>query len=194
MHKQFLLLSLLAVNIMGCATAGSLFSKPPSGIGEEEQAVYSVLLDEYQGQKVILYDSTESGFDYLEDDAVPDSVHDAALHAAGDTVENYLSRNDQSYPLPTHLNIGVDYLLMSHEQLDEIFNSSEDAWVEFYKRYPDSPGIITFSRVGFNQDFTEALVYMGRQSDYLAGTGSLIRLEKQDGVWKIMEQTGLWIS
>jgi hypothetical protein len=194
MHKQLLWVSLaLSISLVACATSNHLFAKPPSP-EEEEQAVYSVLLGEYQGQKVILYDSTESGFEDMEDDAVPEYVHNAAPNAEGDTLENYLVRNDASHPLPKKLRIGVDYQLMSHKQMDEIFNSSEDAWTEFYKRYPGSPGIITFSRVGFNQDFSEALVYMARQSDYLAGTGSLIRLQKQNGVWKIMEEIGLWIS
>ncbi len=35
---------------------------------------------------------------------------------------------------------------------------------------------------------------MGAQFHYLAGAGNLYRLEKQDGVWKIVEKVMLWIS
>ena len=78
--------------------------------------------------------------------------------------------------------------------MGDIFDDSVNGWEEFYRRYPDSPGITTLSRVGFNRERTEALVYMGAQLHYLAGAGNLYRLEKQDGVWKIVEKVMLWIS
>ena len=39
-----------------------------------------------------------------------------------------------------------------------IFSSNQDGWQAFYWKYPDAPGIMAFSRVGFNATGNQALV------------------------------------
>jgi hypothetical protein len=40
-----------------------------------------------------------------------------------------------------------------------MFKKNGGDWLAYYKRYPGASGIVTWSRVGFNADGTEALFY-----------------------------------
>lgn len=83
---------------------------------------------------------------------------------------------------------------MNDSEVNEIFSDPNAGWDFFYKKYPDSQGITTLSRVGFNIDKTKALVYFGTQSDGLAGTGYYVILQKEINRWKIVKKQMLWIS
>lgn len=192
MPKRFLLLT-ITLSMIACSTVNRFFSRTPQGdldLDREEQAIYAVLLSDYDRPSIVLSQTTDSGFEFTGETSQPEGLPDLSE----ELWENYLVRNDRSYPLSTEMEIGREYTLLDDEEMSDIFNNYEDGWDEFYRRYPDSPGITTFSKVGFNPDRTEALVYMGAQFHYLAGSGNLIRLEKQDGVWKIMDEIMLWIS
>jgi hypothetical protein len=53
-------------------------------------------------------------------------------------------------------------VILTEEQMSELFDTKEnDGWQEFYKIYPESPGIITLSLPGFSKDGTLAVIYMG---------------------------------
>ncbi len=47
------------------------------------------------------------------------------------------------------------------------------------KRYPNSQGTMTLSRVGFNRNIKQALVYVGNQEGFLAGAGYYVLLVKK---------------
>jgi hypothetical protein len=162
----------------------------PGDLEAEEQAVYSVLLSDVHRANIVLSETTSSGLEFSGQTDMPQGLPGLS----SELWESFLARNDKSYPLATDMQIGLEYQLMDADEMSDIFSNFEDGWDEFYSRYPDSPGITSFSKVGFNAARTEALVYMGRQLHYLAGAGNLIRLEKQDGLWKIRDQIMLWIS
>jgi hypothetical protein len=190
MPKRFLFLA-IALSTIACSTVNRFFSEPYQGDRDvDEQAVYSFLLSGTERDRVVISRTTDSGFDFTGKSDMPQEMPGLSR----ELWEDYLARNDRSYPLPTDMEIGVEYVLLDDDEMSDIFTHYEDGWEEFYSRYPDSPGITTLSRVGFNRDGTEALVYMGTQLHYLAGTGNLLRLEKTDGVWKVMEEIMLWIS
>jgi hypothetical protein len=193
MKKHFLFLA-LTLSMLACSTVTRYIPKTYPGDPElEEQAVYSVVLGVPPGKILILSDTTQSGFDYLGDRRESEKYIRKSMPALSrDALESYLSRNDQPYPLSSGMDLGVEYHLMSDEEMNEIFGNN--GWEEFYSRYPEASGSTTVSRVGFNRDLTEALVYVGNQAAPLAGMGNLIRLEKRNGEWRIMDQLMLWIS
>ncbi|HEY9167501.1 MAG TPA: hypothetical protein VIS48_15215 [Candidatus Kryptonia bacterium] len=53
---------------------------------------------------------------------------------------------------------------------------------------------ITLSRVGYDNSRTQALLEVGESVGPLAGSGSLILLEKVDGRWQIKARCMTWIS
>ena len=55
-------------------------------------------------------------------------------------------------------------------------------------------GMTTVSRVGFNDNLTQALLYAATWSNWLAGSGHYYLLEKMDDTWQIIQQVMAWIS
>ncbi|MCJ8345029.1 hypothetical protein MJH12_05775 [bacterium] len=66
--------------------------------------------------------------------------------------------------------------------------------LSFYKKYPESNGVISFSRVGFSKDKTKALIEIGQYIDGLYAYGAFIVLQKVQGKWKIISNHETWIS
>ncbi len=68
------------------------------------------------------------------------------------------------------------------------------SWSVFYDRYPDSAGIIVFSRVGFSSDGGQALLYYGRQWAELGGAGRMVVLQREDSDWRVIDAIKIWDS
>jgi hypothetical protein len=67
-------------------------------------------------------------------------------------------------------------------------------WTAFYARFPDASGIIRFSRVGYSDDGREAAVAVSYSCGQLCGRGSIVVLEKRDGVWRVRSSRMNWVS
>jgi hypothetical protein len=86
--------------------------------------------------------------------------------------------------------------LISYEEIQNIFSNAEinGGWEEFYRRYPNSSGTISFTRIGYNADKTQAMVSMGNMYASLGGEGHLIFLKLENHQWKILYAIPTWIS
>jgi hypothetical protein len=125
-----------------------------------------------------------------------------------ETVENFLDRNDGKYPeskltertlrvigrypLNPHIKFGLPHALISDGEIDQIFSNGK--WGEFFRRYPNSRGLVWLSRVGFNKSKTQALLYFAHQYTEAAGEGFLILLAKTASGWKKTAEVLVWIS
>ncbi len=67
-------------------------------------------------------------------------------------------------------------------------------WPEFERRYPDAQGFFTLSRTAFSRDGSQALLYVGNQSDGLAGVGYVMWLRWESDRWAILATRLMWIS
>jgi len=161
-------------------------------IDDEEYNVYSALIRSTYGDNpntlpVIVEDTTsppEGGLSGI-----------SAKEVQQETVDNFKKANQQSYLLKRRFNPSINYILISQEELKNIFSRDlVRGWDKFHKKYPNSQGIITLSRVGFNNQKDQALVYIGDQFSSLSGAGSIILLIKENNVWKIKQRFMLWIS
>ncbi len=108
-------------------------------------------------------------------------------------VDDFKNKNVKTYKLENKFSIPQTVVLISDEELNKIFQN-ETGWDVFNKIYPNSSGIIQISRVGFNSNQTQAIVYYGYQRGLLWGEGYLIYLTKDEGKWMVREQVGLWVS
>jgi len=54
--------------------------------------------------------------------------------------------------------------------------------------------IFSFSRPGFSVDGREAFLYYSYSCGSLCGEGIVAHLRQEDGVWRVVDQYGLWIS
>jgi hypothetical protein len=63
----------------------------------------------------------------------------------------------------------------------------------FFRRFPDSYGALTFSRVAFNRELTEAFFYTEHLCG-LCGEGKFVYMRKTAGKWAVADAAGTWIS
>jgi hypothetical protein len=188
----FTVLSLAACT----ATPTSVPTLSANQIDIEEQAVYvAVLQEKFSTSSFVIMYTTATDPGGVENtaqtlDYVLQNMHDVAP----ETADSFRVRNDAAYSIRPNMDLGVEYVLLSQAEKNQIFGQNQSGWEIFYNRYPNAPGITTLSRVGFNAALNQALVYLGTQSDWLAGAGYYVLLKKANGVWTIDQKVMTWIS
>ena len=195
LRKLFLLA--LCFCSAACSARPALLPTPSTGqIGQEEQAVYAFLLStQYQHKEYVIMADTATSATGVDNTAqtlnyVLQNMHAVALT----TLDSFKSRNASAQILRSDMQLGGPYSLLSQSTRNRIFGQNQSGWDIFYNHYPQAPGITTFSRVGFNESLDQALVYMGTQSNWLAGSGYYILLKKANGTWSIDQQVMIWVS
>ena len=63
----------------------------------------------------------------------------------------------------------------------------------FFARFPSSYGALTFSRVAFNRDLTEAFFYTEHLCG-LCGEGRFVYMRKTAGKWVVADTASTWVS
>ena len=63
----------------------------------------------------------------------------------------------------------------------------------FFARFPSSYGALTFSRVAFNHDLTEAFFYTEHLCG-LCGEGKFVYMQKTGGKWVVAYTASTWVS
>jgi hypothetical protein len=103
-----------------------------------------------------------------------------------------MERNETPGQLSPDMQLGVDYVLLSEEELAEI--TSQQNWHEIMADKYGSMGYTVFSRVGFNTSLDQAVLYVGDVQGPLMGAGYYYMLEKENGEWKLTGEIMVWIS
>ena len=110
-----------------------------------------------------------------------------------ETLADYQRKNRSSDPLDLELVLVDQVICVSNDELRHIFQD-RNGWKRFREMYPQSRGIVDFSRVGFNANMTQALVYAGIQRDWLMGHGAYLLYSRKNGVWVQTSILTAWIS
>jgi hypothetical protein len=113
---------------------------------------------------------------------------------APEMIASFKGRNWKSYPLEPQLEIEQDYQLLTQEYIDE-FGEQDKAsgWKLFDEKYPKTVGFIYLSRVGFDADFRQALVYFEQYRYDQPVQGGYYLLIRRDKGWEI-ENGFLWMT
>ena len=61
-------------------------------------------------------------------------------------------------------------------------------------KYPNNLGYFVVSHIGLNLKKTEALLYIDHFCGGLCGGGEYILVRKVDGVWRVADERGTWVS
>lgn len=110
-------------------------------------------------------------------------------------LDDFEARNQQSVTIENRFHLEPSRVeLIDLAEIHDLFGENGSGWKGFYGKYPDAGGIVTFSRVGFSRDRTQAVVYVGVQSNWLAGYGQLVMLVRDGDKWRKDASQGLWIS
>lgn len=86
-------------------------------------------------------------------------------------------------------------VLVSEDELGKLFvPACASGWRKFYRKYPNSVGNTSFSRVGFDSNRNLAVVNFGNQAGCLAGGGQIVFLQKENDEWKVKKSQPTWVS
>lgn len=109
------------------------------------------------------------------------------------TLQNYKKMNEVSYTFANKFNSSNVYLLGKDES--ECLFTGKDAyakWENYYKKYPKSSGIYTFSRPGIYNGI--AIIEYGWMAGADKGEGYVVILEKVNDRWTIVHYFVTWVS
>jgi hypothetical protein len=108
------------------------------------------------------------------------------------TIDAFREANKRQTPLRRSFHTSIDYELVDSTELQSIFK--EGSWPAFYRRFPGSSGILTFSRVGFSSDGMQALFYVKNRCGELCGGSAYFVMEKRDDRWVIEKEIDMYVS
>tara|TARA_B100000315_G_C14439805_1_gene524170 strand:- start:267 stop:914 length:648 start_codon:yes stop_codon:yes gene_type:complete len=164
--------------------------------GPGEYLIYSTILDEWyaykQVNRIIIRGETALAVEKKNLEEELSYLKNSLVGLEDTTVSDFKAKNLGSYPIEEFIFQRAVYKIISPAEINSFF-SYKDGWEKFYSHYPDADGLMTFSRVGFNEDLSQALVYIGAQWSDLSGTGIYVLLEKEvDGAWAIALSLRAW--
>jgi hypothetical protein len=169
--------------LVTCSTETSSFQpkyQMEFGSGDTYK-IYRSILNTHFGSytpTLVLADSTET-YDISYD---TDYLKSNIPGLLDETITDYQDRNSQPERVLHVPNLIITVYLIPSED--------EGSWKTLY---PDADALIHFSRVGFNADRTQALVYVSDYYGPLAASGNMVFLER-DGEWTVKKVLLVWIS
>ena len=164
----------------------------------DEYLIYSTVIDSWCGQdktrEIFIRDHTaiyqsgrpiETELEYVRKN-IP--LLDEVI------INDFKAKNIKAYALGHFLNQRANYTIISQKEINAIFDHNP-YWNKYYRYNPGSEGIITFSRVGFNQARDRALLHVASQWDRATGSGVYLLLYRQkDSSWEIESELLAWNS
>ena len=192
-----------------CRSASGELSTSCLQIGDqetEEAAVYSALIDRMKegerGGLVVVQDQTVRGNQNYEDasedynlDLIFASLKRDFPRADRETLESFHANNRQLHPIEYPFLPHIKYKLISQQEVERFSYREAGSWWEtFYQNYPGADGFFVLSKIGFNREMNQALVYRVFACGSTCGFGSYVLLVKEAGVWRIRSEAGNWIS
>jgi hypothetical protein len=189
---------LLTIVIGATACLCSAQSVENATVEREEYAVYSAMIPE-------AYGDDESRFMVITNPTSlwPHQISEKDFQfryptpvVSQETLDDFLSRNKTNRWLTRNFDLKVDYVLVDFEEIKRLisFSNPLDDWKNFFKQYPAAHGFINFSRVGFDQQMSQALVYAGWRCPGLCGQWEFILMEKSNHFWKIVNRANRTVS
>lgn len=109
------------------------------------------------------------------------------------TFDDFLTNNKNRILLKDLFTLPVKRVFITDEELDSFFKRKL-YWEGFYKKYPNSQGVMVLSNVGFDAQKKQALVYVSNSRGSLDAIGVYVVLEKQNDVWRVKEKYEAWVS
>jgi hypothetical protein len=178
-----------------------------AGLSTAEYDVLSAYLNskakDVKARKLVVLDTTESDERHtpMNGDGQPIPWAETAkflqekaptLQAA--TLDAFRRANRNQVKVRQSFNIAIDYGIADSAVIDPIFKKGGGSWPAYYKQFPESQGVLTFARVGFNPEGTQALLYWSNYCGGLCGGGGYVVLEKREAHWIVRNEIEMWIS
>jgi hypothetical protein len=153
--------------------------------------------------KVVILDTTDSDDDHLlrDDNGQPmpwekmaESLRKREPALQQSALDAFRKVNSRQASLRHSLRPSINYELVTSARLELIFCKHCGLWPEYYKQFPGSQGLLTFSGIGFSADGTQAFFYFSNVCEGLCGAGDYVIMEQHDGRWVVKKEIGMWVS
>lgn len=190
MNARFTLAFIILLSLAACWPQPTPI---PEFVDNEEYLVYRDLLLANEiwnippgTEKVVFFDHT---FVRSDPDTIK-AIFKGKVGVSEDLLSNFLEANSRSYPLETKFELGKPVTLVPEQQIQDLTRGLRYA-VQCYQTVravypaPEYNGWYYLSRVGFDASMETALVYI--EQTLCGGSGDFLVLEKQSGVWKIID-------
>ena len=184
MVSRIYILILVVLILFGCSEENTTPTEPQSTdkISDAEYTVLRTIIDSLYyfttDSQLVLRDSTTSGlYSYNLDSALTSTlqyVHDHINTLKAETMQDFKFKNLMRTYIQSPLKVHPACVLSS----------------QAHKGGPS----IEISRVGFSADGKQAVAYVGRMDEPLAGTGCYHVLSQEKGKWIIIGIVMIWIS
>ncbi len=113
--------------------------------------------------------------DNLENEGIPEEV-----------IEDWRKENESNKLLQRKFDLSYEYHLVTRTELDRY--EADSFFSEFYRRYPDSNGLISVSRIGFDKAKNKALIHVIHSYGTLGASYNFVALKRTDGAWGIVRR------
>ena len=106
--------------------------------------------------------------------------------------DSYSKNNNYSLPLLHNLSISKNCYFMGNKEYQRFFSPGLDGWRAFSNKYPNTAGILSFSRPGISNK--AAIIYGQISCGSLCGLGMYLVLTKNSNSWCVVKEIPLWVS
>jgi hypothetical protein len=190
---------------LGCATTPARPGHPSSGPSAEDTVWAEVLDSLYvnaRTRQLVVHDSTPDQIRSENMAAYAGAAMRGMPGVGPGTVDDFWERNREPRPVGPLPPTRVPVTLVTRADIASLPdgvdlhpNEPMRFWRAFHQRYPDSSGLISLSRVGFNAARTQAVLNVDRGCGGLCGDGTILLLARDAaGRWRVAATRGTWVS
>lgn len=181
--------------ICGCAKPYSENELPYEDETEKEDyAVYSQSIkyvyqrnllshNKREIKSIVVISQTDELDEYWRDKLVSDLENEGIQE---EVVEAWRKENESTSLLQRKFDFKYEYHMVTRTELGEY--ESDHFFNEFYKRYPDSNGLISVSRIGYDKTRNTALIHVIHSFGTFGARYYFIVLQKSTGGWDIVRR------
>jgi hypothetical protein len=186
---------------------GSAFCSQATAQEAEEAAVYAALVEQLsiadRGSLIVVQDQTVNAHSFpmaaLEDDPSERLFEALQLDfpfAEPTTLASFRANNEKSWPMANPFLLRTPIRLIGRQEVERFSTQESGIWWEaFYRDYRGAAGFLMLSKVGFNRELNQALVYSAFACGDTCGFGSFVFLVKEcGGRWRIRSAAEPWVS
>jgi hypothetical protein len=190
--SAFLALVSLTVACHAAAAAGpDRFASQPA----QEDLVWSKVLSAIAGEGHRLVVVEDSAYLLVPDSLDRQFMRERLTDLREETLQSFMRVNAVPRPLPEFeaLGIAVEHAGTADLAALRGAGNPDEYWRGFYARYPDSPGLVRLTRVGFDQPGRQALVFVYHTCGGRCGTGKYVLLSGAGERWEVVGELGLFV-
>ena len=152
----------------------------------DEVAVLTVCLDQLSiGHRQVVSSETRTSGSEVTVPGLQQIFTRENLAVHSETIADFLTKNRAPHPVHPDFTLGRRLRVLTEKERERIFRDGPGSdWVRLSDVFPETDGILSFSRVGFNADVTQALMEECIVRGPMEGRANYWLFTQEKGRWK----------